>query len=170
MVKSTQKICAGGRITCKKKDGVIGAIIKYKGKNCILTVYHILKVGNCHLRDNVIFNGFKGSIIEILMDYDLAIIEVHAPQSRLKFSKIGDPEIGPAYALKGFRKNQCNILTVGKTFHYLSFSFSSIPLPGDSGSPIIQEDRVVGILASIFYNNATGIAVSIRRFRNDSKK
>jgi hypothetical protein len=167
MVKSTQKISAGGRINCKKKEGVIGAIVKYKEKNCILTVYHILKAGKCHLGDMVRFNGFNGSIIQIFMDYDLALIEVHAPLSRLEFSKIGDPEIGPAHALKGTKRNPCNILTVGKTFHYLSFAPRSIPLPGDSGSPIIQEDRVVGILASIFYNNATGIAVSIGKFRSD---
>jgi hypothetical protein len=57
-------------------------------------------------------------------------------------------------------------MTVGRTYHYLAFPFSTIPLPGDSGSPIIQEGRIVGILASVFYNNATGIAVALKRFQS----
>ena len=56
-------------------------------------------------------------------------------------------------------------MTLGKTYHYLSFSFQTLPLPGDSGSPIIQNGKVVGILASIFYNNATGIAISLEIFQ-----
>ncbi|MGB9936756.1 MAG: SpoIVB peptidase S55 domain-containing protein [Methanobacterium sp.] len=56
-------------------------------------------------------------------------------------------------------------MTIGKIYHYLSFSFQTLPLPGDSGSPIIQNGKVVGILASIFYNNATGIAISLEIFK-----
>jgi hypothetical protein len=55
-------------------------------------------------------------------------------------------------------------MTIGRTYHYLSFPFSTIPLPGDSGSPIIQNGNVVGILASVFYTNANGIAVSLEAF------
>ncbi len=103
-------------------------------------------------------------LIEILIDFDLAVVEVYAPRSQLEFSDIGVPEIGPAYALKGDFKNPCNVMTVGKTYHYLSFSFRTLPLPGDSGSPIIQDGKVVGILASVFYTNANAIAISLNQF------
>jgi len=161
----TKKVAAGGTLTCNDKTGIIGAVIKYRDKNCILTAYHVLKVGNCNLRDNLWINEFKCKIIQILIDYDLAIAEIYAPEHALEFSNMGKPEIGPAYALKGEFKNPCNIMTIGKTYHYLSFSFRTLPLPGDSGSPIIQNGKVVGILASIFYTNANGIAVSIENFR-----
>ncbi len=163
------KITAGGKIECNQKDGVIGVVIKYNDKNCVLTAYHILRVGNCALDDIVRLNGFTGRVVEIIWDYDLAVIEINAPESEINFSEIGKPEIGPAYSLNDKKQIPCNIMTVGKTFHYLSFPFSSLPLPGDSGSPIIREGKVVGILASIFYNNATAIAVSIERFRSNSK-
>jgi len=158
------KIAAGGKIECNKKEGVIGAVIRYRNENCILTSYHILRAGKCTLGDAVHLNGHQGRIIEIILDYDLGIIETDAPLSELEFSNIAKPEIGPAYSLNGSKRINCNIMTVGKTYHYLSFPFSNLPLPGDSGSPIIQDDNVVGILASIFYNNATGIAVSIDQF------
>ncbi len=161
----TQKVTAGGTLICNDKDGVIGAVIKYNNKNCILTAYHILRVGNCDLGDNLRINEFKSRVTEILTDHDLAIAEIYAPESALEFSNIGEPEIGPAYVLKGKFKNPCNIMTLGKTYHYLSFSFRTLPLPGDSGSPVIQNGKVVGILASIFYNNATGIAVSLEIFQ-----
>lgn len=161
----TQKVKAGGTLICNNKEGVIGAVIKYKNKNCILTAYHVLRVGNCNLGDNLKINGFKAKVIEILVNYDLAIAEIYAPDSSLEFSNIDEPGIGPAYALKGKSRNPCNIMTLGKTYHYLSFSFQTLPLPGDSGSPIIQNGKVVGILASIFYNNATGIAISLEIFQ-----
>lgn len=159
------KIAAGGKIECHKKPGVIGAVIKYAGKTCILTSYHIFRAGKCDLGDSIHLNGHRGKIIEIIWDYDLGIIELDAPPSEIEFSTIGKPEIGPAYSLKGAKRINCNLMTVGKTFHYLSFPFSDLPLPGDSGSPIIQDEKVVGILSSIFYNNATAIAVSIEQFR-----
>ncbi len=161
----TQKIAAGGTLICNDKTGIVGAVLKYKGKNSILTAYHILKVGNCNLGDNIRINEFNGIITQILIDYDLAVAEIYAPESALEFSDIGKPEIGQAYALKGRFKNPCNVMTTGKTYHYLSFSFKTLPLPGDSGSPIIQDGKVVGILASIFYTNANGIAISLEQFR-----
>lgn len=161
----TQKVRAGGTLICNDKTGVIGAVIKYNNKNCILTAYHVLRVGNCNLGNTIHVNKFRGKVTQILLNYDLAIAEIYAPESALEFSDMGEPNIGPAYALNGEFKNPCNIMTLGKTYHYLSFSFQTLPLPGDSGSPIIQDGKVVGILASIFYNNATGIAISLEIFK-----
>ncbi len=157
-------ITAGGKIVCNKKDGVIGAVIRNLGKYCVLTAYHILKVGECGLGDYVQVNSYPGRVLEILWDHDLAVIEVDAPEEEIEISNIAAPEIGPAYSLNGTKRINCNVMTVGKTYHYLSFPMGDLPLPGDSGSPIVQGDKVVGILASIFFNNATGIAVSLEEF------
>jgi hypothetical protein len=100
-------------------------------------------------------------VIDILIDHDLAITDILNSKPNFKFSDIETPEIGPANALKGSFKNPCNIMTIGKTYHYLSFPFKTLPLPGDSGSPIIQNEKVVGILASVFHTNANGIAISL---------
>ena len=65
--------------------------------------------------------------------------------------------------IKGKFKNPCNIMTIGKTITTFHFH-STFPLPGDSGVPIVQNGKV-GILASIFYNNATGIVISLEAVR-----
>jgi len=154
-------IKAGHEVCCHGKPGVIGAVIRYKNKNCVLTVQHLLRVGGCFIGADVTVNGLEGKVLEIWMDYDLAVIEVQASSSQLDFSLIGEPEIGPAYTLHGEDKNHCQIMTLGKTYHYLAFAHAALPRPGDSGSPLIQEGKVVGILLSVFYNNAAGLASSL---------
>ncbi len=163
------KISAGGRIVCNKKDGVIGAVVRYKDRYCVLTAYHILKVGKCGLGSSAHLNGFPGKVWGIIWDYDLAVVEIKTSAGNIKISNIALPKIGPAYSLNGNKRINCNVMTIGKTYHYLSFPIGDLPLPGDSGSPIIQDGKVVGILASIFYNNATGIAISIEMFNPVNK-
>ncbi len=155
-------ITAGQEVYCHQKPGVIGAVVRYKDKNCVLTVQHLMKVGGCGIGDKVILNRLEGRVLEIWMDYDLAVIEIQAPNSQVEFSLLGMPEIGPAYTLHREDKNHCQIMTLGKTYHYLAFAHTHLPLPGDSGSPVIQEGKVVGILLSVFYNNAAGLAASLQ--------
>jgi hypothetical protein len=157
-----QTIRAGQDVYCHGKQGVIGAVIKYRDKNCVLTVQHLLRVGGCDVGDEVTLNGSQGQVKEIWMDYDLVVIEVRVPSSHLDFSSLGEARIGSAYTLHDDEKNYCRIMTLGKTYHYLAFAHTSLPLPGDSGSPVIQEDKVVGILLSVFYNNAAGLAASLQ--------
>lgn len=163
---SEKTIAAGGKLKCHNKKGVIGAILQYNGRYYALTAYHILKVGKCGLSSIVYLNGYPGKVVKIIWDHDLAVIWIDAPETEIELSKISEPVIGPAYSLNGDKRINCNIMTIGETYHYLSFPMGNIPLPGDSGSPIIQNDGVVGILASVFFNNATGIAVSIEMFNH----
>lgn len=163
------RIAAGGKISCNNKDGVIGAVIKYHHQSCVLTAYHILKVGKCDIGSTVHLDSYQGQVIKIIWGHDLAVIALNAPEDKIVYSKIAEPVIGPAYSLNGNKRINCNVMTIGKTYHYLSFPMGDLPLPGDSGSPIIQDDNVVGILASIFYNNATGIAVSVEMFNISTK-
>lgn len=163
-------VAAGGRISFRSINGVIGGVIKYDGKNCVLTAFHILKTAGLTQNDSVNVEGFKAVICELLPDQDLAVFELLAPDSVMSFSNIGKPEIGPAETLKGNMKRPCNIMTVGRAFHYLSFAPRSIPLPGESGSPIIQNGKIVGILSALNYNNATGMAASVEMFRNCKNK
>ena len=140
------------------------AVILYNNQYCVLTAYHILKVGKCDLGSTVYLNNHLGEVVKIIWDHDLAVIEINSTEDEIELSKISKPVIGSAYSLNGDKRIKCNIMTTGETYHYLSFPMGNLPLPGDSGSPIIQDNKVVGILASIFYNNATGIAVSIEMF------
>lgn len=154
----------GSIIRCNKKKAVIGAVLPGDGDFKVVTVQHLLKVGGCHLKDPVYVGKFKGIITEILYDLDLAIATFKVPSSIVKLVEIGSPRLGPAYSLNEGKKNYCTILSVGRTFHYLAFAHRRLPLPGDSGSPIIQDGKIVGVLSSVFFNSATAIASSLERF------
>ncbi|MGB4362739.1 MAG: hypothetical protein WBI71_02690 [Methanothermobacter tenebrarum] len=154
----------GSRIRCNKKEAVVGAVIPADGHFKVITVQHLLKVGGCHIRDPVYIEKFKGIVTRILYDLDLAIADFRLPSSLVNIVEIGSPRLGPAYSLNEGEKNYCTILSVGRTYHYLAFAHRRLPLPGDSGSPIIQDGKIVGILSSVFFNSATAIASSLERF------
>lgn len=154
----------GSRIRCNKKEAVVGAVIPADGHFKVITVQHLLKVGGCHIGDPVYIEKFKGIVTRILYDLDLAIADFRLPSSLVNIVEIGSPRLGPAYSLNEGEKNYCTILSVGRTYHYLAFAHRRLPLPGDSGSPIIQDGKIVGILSSVFFNSATAIASSLERF------
>ncbi len=154
----------GSRIRCNKKEAVVGAIIPEDRDFRVITVQHLLRVGGCHLGDPVYIGKFKGTITRILYDLDLAVANFKIPSSLVNLIEIGSPRLGPAYSLKEGEKNYCTILSVGRTYHYLAFAHRNLPLPGDSGSPIIQDGKIVGVLCSVFFNSATAIASSLERF------
>ncbi len=154
----------GSRIRCNKKEAVVGAVIPADEHFKFITVQHLLKVGGCRLGDSVYIGKFKGIITRILYELDLAIADFRLPSSLVNVVEIGSPKLGPAYSLREGEKNYCTILSVGRTYHYLAFAHRRLPLPGDSGSPIIQDGKIVGILSSVFFNSATAIASSLERF------
>jgi len=154
----------GSRIRCNKKEAVVGAVIPGDMDFKVITVQHLLKVGGCHLGDAVYIGKFKGAVTRILYDLDLAIASFKVPSSLVNLMEIGSPRLGPAYSLKEGEKNYCTILSVGRTYHYLAFAHRNLPSPGDSGSPIIQDGKIVGVLCSVFFNSATAIASSLERF------
>ncbi|AXV40739.1 MAG: hypothetical protein CIT02_10675 [Methanobacterium sp. BAmetb5] len=86
-----------------------------------------MKVGGCGPGDPVEVAGWEGKVNKILLDLDMVIVEVAAPEDVFEFSQIKKPKIGSAFALNGSKKNPCQVMTVGRTYHYLSFPFSNIP-------------------------------------------
>jgi hypothetical protein len=55
---------------------------------------------------------------------------------------------------------QCRVIRAGASLLTLQFPCSDMPQPGDSGSPIVQDGMVVGLLSSVMFGNCTGTVVS----------
>lgn len=60
----------------------------------------------------------------------------------------------------------CRVTRAGASLLSLQFPCSDMPQPGDSGSPILQEGKVVGMLSSVMFGNCTGTAVSSEVLRS----
>jgi hypothetical protein len=52
---------------------------------------------------------------------------------------------------------------------YVVFSSGNLPGPGESGSPLIQDGKVVGLLLSLNMHTCKGIAISAEMIRREIK-
>jgi hypothetical protein len=59
---------------------------------------------------------------------------------------------------------KCKVINAGFSLLYLQFSYFDMPQPGDSGSPIMQAGKVIGLLSSLTLNNCMGTAISTKQF------
>ncbi|HID27955.1 MAG TPA: serine protease [Methanosarcinales archaeon] len=134
-------------------NGRIGAIIKHGNSGFLVTVAHAIKQGVKVYR----CKGIKCKLVEVIKDYDLAIIKVPC---EIEPSIIGLAEFGEADLITSDKKIPCRIVNTGKTLHFISFPCGNMPDLGDSGAPIFQNKKIVGILSSILFNNCSGIAIS----------
>jgi hypothetical protein len=144
--------------------GTVGAIIPYKERTCAITAGHVIRYGSGGVGTKVVVDGYESTVICLLNDYDLALIEV--PPEYATLSTIGRASFGPAELVTYDRRITCRVIDTGKNLNRFAFPCGNMPMPGDSGAPIIQKDEVIGLLSSVLYNNCTGLGISSEVFGN----
>ncbi len=144
--------------------GTVGAIIPYKERTCAITAGHVIRYGSGGVGTKVVVDGYESTVICLLNDYDLALIEV--PHEHATLSTIGRASFGPAELVTYDRRITCRVINTGKNLNLFAFPCGNMPMPGDSGAPIIQKDEVIGLLSSVLYNNCTGLGISSEVFGN----
>ena len=139
---------------------IIGAVISFKGSHCIVTASHIFRgTGN-----RVTVDGRELVVKSILKDFDLALIELPT-DCIFKATEFGSAEIlETATLVNDMHVIKCKVINAGASLLYLLFPISDMPQPGDSGSPILQAGKVIGILSSVTLNNSMGTAISTAQF------
>ncbi len=149
-------IKSGGSFIFKGSSCAIGAVIMIKGIPHIATACHIFQ--NTGLRVQV--EGGEGIVKGFLDDFDIALIKL--PQNCIvEFTSFGSAEVMEnALLVNELHSIQCRVTRSGSSLLSLQFPCSDMPQPGDSGSPILQEGRVVGLLSSVTFSNCTGTAIS----------
>ncbi len=160
-------ITEGCAVTSKEIRGTIGAIISHNGRICALTAGHVIRYGNGAVGSRVSIDGHTSTVIGVFNEYDLALIAV--PREHAKLSAIGRAHFGPAELVTCDRHIACRVIDTGRTLNRFAFPCGNMPLPGDSGSPIMQDGEVVALLSSILYNNCTGLGISSEVFGTPSR-
>ena len=118
-------------------------------------------VGTC-----VEVEGMKGMVRRFIEDYDVALIEVPSTVTA-EVTEIGSAAImDDALMVNENHSIPCRVTRAGVSLLSLQFPCSDMPQPGDSGSPIMHEGKVVGLLSSVMFGNCTGTAVSSDVLRN----
>jgi hypothetical protein len=135
---------------------VIGAVLSIRGRQYIATASHIFhRAGTC-----VEVEGMKGMVRRFIEDYDVALIEVPSTVTA-EVTEIGSAAImDDALMVNENHSIPCRVTRAGVSLLSLQFPCSDMPQPGDSGSPIMHEGKVVGLLSSVMFGNCTGTAVS----------
>jgi hypothetical protein len=95
-----------------------------------------------------------------LKDFDLALIELPS-DCMVEITEFGSALVlENAMLANDIHVIKCKVFNSGASLLYLGFPCFDMPQPGDSGSPILQAGKVIGLLSSITLNNCTGTAIS----------
>ncbi|MGZ4863957.1 MAG: serine protease [Halobacteriota archaeon] len=157
-------ISEGCLVKSKAIRGTIGAIIAYGERTCAITAGHVIRYGSGAVGTKVVVDGHESKVIRLFNEYDLALIEI--PSEHATLSAIGRASFGPAELVTYDKRITCRVIGTGKNLNRFAFPCGNMPVPGDSGSPIIQEGEVIGLLSSVLYNNCTGLGISSEVFGN----
>jgi hypothetical protein len=153
-------IKSGGYFFYKSMRCTIGAVISFRGSHYIVASYHIFRgTGDC-----VIVDGKELVVKSIFKDFDLALIELPT-DCMFEVTEFGSAAVlETATLVNDMHFKKCNVINAGASLLYLLFPISNMPPPGDSGSPILQAGKVIGILSSVTLNNSMGTAISTAQF------
>lgn len=149
-------IKSGGSFIFKGSRCAIGAVISINGTPHIAAASHIFQ----NTGQRVQVEGGSGIVKRFLNDFDIALIELprNCPAELTSF---GSAEVmEDALLVNELHSIRCRVTRPGSSLLSLQFPCSDMPQPGDSGSPILQEGRVVGLLSSVMFGNCTGTAIS----------
>jgi len=150
-------IKSGGSFLYKGKRSFIGAVILHRGLPHMVTVSHIFLRGE---GDHLIVDGMELTVTKVLKDFDLALIEL-PPASKFEITELGRAaELEQAAIVSDIRVIRCRVVNSGASLLFLGFQCNNMPEPGDSGSPVLQEEKVIGIMSSITLDTCMGIAIS----------
>lgn len=157
-------IKSGGLFLFKGARCVIGAVIPINGTPYIAAASHIFHEAGIGSR--VQMDGIEGTVKKFLEDFDVALIEFPF-NCKAEITRLGSAIVLEEACLTNESHNiPCRVIRAGISLLSLQFPCFDMPQPGDSGSPIVQEGKVVGILSSVMLSNCTGTAISSGVLRN----
>lgn len=132
----------------------MGAFLKGR-RGCIgVSVYHIMRLAGTK---DLTIGTARAKLVADWEAFDLVYFRVAGCEP----TALAAPKLGPARLVnaRGFR--DCSISDVGDLISIV-IGHANMPGPGDSGTPLFQDQKVVGILSSINLNSGKGTAISAR--------
>ncbi|KKH46038.1 trypsin-like peptidase domain-containing protein [Methanosarcina sp. 1.H.A.2.2] len=159
-------IKSGGSFFYKGERCTIGAVISLKGLPYMVTVSHIFRRGE---GDHLTVDGTKLAVTRVLKDFDLALIEL-PPACTFEITELGSAaELEQAVLVNDIHAINCRVVNAGASLLFLGFQCYNMPEPGDSGSPILQTGKVIGLMSSVTLDTCMGIAISSSIIRSLEK-
>ena len=148
MIKSGDQFIAG------RSGGVVGAVVPWRGAFAGVAPAHIFHAAGTH---NLRVGGLACKVAYIPNDADLAFFPILGACQPTLLAK---PSLGEAELKNSQRSLLCRISDTSWSIAYVVLPLGNLPGPGDSGSPLIQDGQVVGLLLSLNMHTCKGIAIS----------
>jgi len=150
-------IKSGGSFFYNGDRCTIGAVILLKGLPHMVTVSHVFRRGE---GDHLTVDGRKLAVTSILKAFDLALVEL-PPVCTFEITELGSAaELEQAVLINDLHSINCRVVNAGASLLFLGFQCYNMPEPGDSGTPVLQEGKVIGIMSSVTLDTCMGIAIS----------
>lgn len=157
MIKSGDQFIAG------RSGGVVGAVVPWRGAFAGVAPAHIFHAAGTR---NLRVGGLSCTVAYIPNDADLAFFSILGACSP---TDLGKPRLGEAELKNSQRSMHCRISDTSWSIAYVVLPLGNLPGPGDSGSPLIQDDHVVGLLLSVNMHNWKGIAISAEMIMQETQ-
>ncbi len=148
MIQSGDQFIAG----CS--GGVVGAVVPWRGAFAGVAPAHIFHAAGTH---SLRVGGLACKVAYIPSDADLAFFPI---LGACRQTLLARPKLGEAEMVNSQHRMKCRISDTSWSIAYVVLPLGNLPGPGDSGSPLIQDGRVVGLLLSLNMHTCKGIAIS----------
>jgi hypothetical protein len=147
-------IKSGDQFIAGRSGGVVGAVIPWRGVLAGVAPAHIFHAAGTH---SLRLGGLACKVAYIPNDADLAFFPI---LGACQPTELGKPKLGEAELKNSQRSMKCRISDTSWSIAYVVLPLGNLPGPGDSGSPLVQDGKVVGLLLSVNMHNWKGIAIS----------
>lgn len=147
MLKAGEPFIAG------RSGGIAGAFVRWGSGYAGVAPAHIFRIGET---DILMIGGQRSKVAYIPEDADLAFFPVRLCEP----SRLDRPRLGEAVLENAGHKMCCKVTDVSPYIAYVMLQPRDLPGPGESGTPLIQNGFVTGILLSINLGTCKATVIS----------
>lgn len=155
---------AGDLFLAGKSGGVVGAIVPWGSGYAGVAPAHIFHLAGTKM---LCISGQNIKVVYIPNDADLAFFPIF---TSCRPTMLGKPRLGQATLQNAARQKNCRISDTSCSVCYVVLPPGDLPGPGDSGTPLVQDGLVVGMLLSINMHTCKGIAISTEVINREIEK
>lgn len=160
----TDMIRSGDLFLSGRTGGVVGAVVPWRGAFAGVAPAHIFHYAGT---DGLRIGNQSCRVAFVPGDADLAFFPILAA---CKPTDLAKPRLGEAILENAARRKVCRISDISWSITYVVLPPGDLPGPGDSGTPLLQEGKMVGMLLSINMHTCKGVAISSEMIKSVAER
>ena len=147
-------IQSGDQFVAGRSGGVVGAVVPWRGAYAGVAPAHVLQAAGTN---RLQVGGLTSQVAYVPDDADLAFFPI---LGACRATDLARPHLGEAEIKNSWHSMRCRVSEASWSVVYVVLPPGDLPGLGDSGSPLIQDGHVVGLLLSLNMHTCKGIAIS----------